>query len=78
MLGVDRSIKGRESEQYLEMSEDEGEAAIPAAAAAVWKNRTTEEKSSRADALARKKRDSAMALLHLGRDTHREKGSARV
>jgi hypothetical protein len=51
------------------MPEDEGEAAI--AAAAVRKNRTAEEKSSRADALlARKKRDYAMALLHLGRDTH--------
>ncbi len=73
---IDRSIKGRESKQYLEMPEDDGEAAI--AAAAVQKNRTAEEKSSRADALARKKRDYAMALLHLGRETHTQKGSARV
>jgi len=69
---IDRSIKGRESEQYLEMHEDEGEATIAAAAAAVRKNQTAEEKSSRADALARKKRDSAMALVHLGRDRGRE------
>jgi hypothetical protein len=75
---IDRSIKGRESEQYLEMHEDEGEATIAAATAAVRKNRTAEEKSSRADALARKKRDSAMALVHLGRDREGEKGSARV
>lgn len=32
VLGVDRSIKGRESGQYLEMHEDEGEAATAAAA----------------------------------------------
>ncbi len=38
----DRSIKGRESKQYVEMHEDEGEAAI--AAAAVRRNRTAEEK----------------------------------
>jgi hypothetical protein len=78
LLGIDRSIKGRESEQYLEMHEDEGGAAI--AAAAVRKNRTAGEMWSRADAFARKKRDSVMALLHLGRERHtkREKGSARV
>jgi hypothetical protein len=78
VLGIDRWIKGRESEQYLEMHEDEGGAAI--AAAAVQKNRTAEEKWSRADALARKKKDSVMALLHLGREREREreKGSARV
>jgi len=77
VLGIDPSIKGRESEQYLEMHEDEGEAAIAAAAAAVRKNRTAEEKSSRTDGLARKKRDSAMALLHLGRDTERERRAVR-
>ncbi|CAK9233924.1 unnamed protein product [Sphagnum troendelagicum] len=48
------------------MHEDEGEATIAAAAAAVRKNQTAEEKSSRADALARKKRDSVMALVHVG------------